>query len=100
MGDLVGYKISAIENLTATNDQFGTIDLTNNEIPVLPELPPLKRLKTLLLPNNRISRIEKNFAESTPRLENLVLTNNKVRRVEKEIICIRTDTTLVLASDL
>ena len=73
-----GYKISAIENLTATNDQFGSIDLTDNEITILPQLPPLKRLRTLLLANNRISRVEKNFTEMTPSLENLVLTNNKV----------------------
>ncbi len=77
----LGYKIPAIENLTATNDQFGTIDLSDNEITVLADLPPLKRLRTLLLPNNRIHRIEKTFSELTPGLENLVLTNNKVWRV-------------------
>lgn len=73
-----GYKISAIENLAATNDQFGTIDLTDNEITVLPGLPPLRRLSTLLLGNNRIHSVEKHFAEFAPALENLVLTNNKV----------------------
>jgi len=73
-----GYKISAIENLIATNDQFGTIDLTDNEITSVPILPPLRRLNTLLLANNRIHSIEKQFADLTPSLENLVLTNNKV----------------------
>lgn len=62
----------------ATNDQFATIELTDNDITILPELPPLKRLKTLLLCNNRISRVDKDFAAITPCLENLVLSNNKV----------------------
>jgi AP-4 complex subunit epsilon-1 len=30
--DLRGYKIPFLENLSATNDQFGTIDLTDNEM--------------------------------------------------------------------
>jgi U2 small nuclear ribonucleoprotein A' len=37
--DLRGYKIPFLENLTATNDQFGTIDLTDNEIAILEYLP-------------------------------------------------------------
>jgi len=37
--DLRGYKIPFIENLSATNDQFGTIDLTDNEIVTLEILP-------------------------------------------------------------
>ena len=30
--DLRNYRIQVLENLTATNDQFGCIDLSNNEI--------------------------------------------------------------------
>ena len=37
--DLRGYKIPYIENLTATNDQFECIDLTENDISKLDELP-------------------------------------------------------------
>lgn len=37
--DLRGFKIPFLENLTATNDQFGTIDLTDNEIATLETLP-------------------------------------------------------------
>ena len=64
--DLRGYKIPYLENLTATNDQFGTIDLTDNEIVKVEGLPPLKKLTSLLLANNRIAKIEAQFAESCP----------------------------------
>ena len=76
--DLRGYKIPFIENLSATNDQFGTIDLTDNEITKLENLPQLFRLVNLLLANNRISRVDLAFAETCPKLESLVLTNNRI----------------------
>ena len=76
--DLRGYKIPFIENLTATNDQFGTIDLTDNEIVALEGLPQLLRLANLLLANNRITKVDPNYAEMCPQLENLILTNNKI----------------------
>ncbi len=90
---LIGYKIAAIENLAATNDQFATIDLTDNEIGALPGLPPLRRLKTFLLANNRITHVERDFAELTPYLESLILTNNKVCSV-RDLACHKADTTL------
>ena len=37
--DLRGYQIPFIENLAATSDQFGCIDLSDNEISFLEELP-------------------------------------------------------------
>ncbi|XP_016091568.1 U2 small nuclear ribonucleoprotein A' [Sinocyclocheilus grahami] len=52
--DLRGYKIPVLENLGATLDQFDTIDLSDNEIRKLDGFPLLKRLKTLLMNNNRI----------------------------------------------
>ncbi|MEE6509307.1 hypothetical protein FKM82_025494 [Ascaphus truei] len=52
--DLRGYKIPVIENLGATLDQFDTIDFSDNEIRKLDGFPLLKRLKTLLVNNNRI----------------------------------------------
>lgn len=82
--ELRGYKIVEIENLTATHDQFGCIDLTDNSITKLERLPKLNRLRSLLLINNRISRVEGNFAIDCPYLENLVLTNNKVTMTLKE----------------
>jgi U2 small nuclear ribonucleoprotein A' len=76
--DLRGYKIAAIENLSATNDQFGCIDLTDNTISRLEHLPKLNRLRTLMLVNNRINKIDPDFGENCPYLESLILTNNKV----------------------
>jgi len=43
-----------IENMGATMDQFDTIDLTDNDIRRLDGFPLLKRVKGLMLSNNRI----------------------------------------------
>ncbi|KAJ3555859.1 hypothetical protein NP233_g12106 [Leucocoprinus birnbaumii] len=71
--DLRGYKIPAIENL---GDQHDAIDFTDNSIITLGNLPLLKRLRTLLLANNRISAISPSLHLSAPNLTTLVLTNN------------------------
>ena len=76
--NLRGFKIMDIQNLSATNDQFACINLSDNSISEVNYLPQLKRLKTLILINNRISKIEKDFAINCPFLTNLVLTNNKI----------------------
>ncbi|XP_036211701.1 U2 small nuclear ribonucleoprotein A'-like isoform X2 [Myotis myotis] len=52
--DLRGYKIPVIENLGATLDQFDAIDFSDNEIRKLDGFPLLRRLKALLVNNNRI----------------------------------------------
>ena len=80
---LRGFKIMEIQNLSATNDQFACINLTDNSISEVNYLPQLKRLKTLMLINNRISKIEKDFAINCPFLTNLVLTNNKISDFEQ-----------------
>ena len=76
--DLRNYRIEIIENLTATNDQFGCIDLTNNSIIKVEKLPQLKRLTTLMLNSNQINSIDLNFNESCTNLSNLLFTNNKI----------------------
>ena len=76
--NLRGFKIMDIQNLSATNDQFACINLSDNSISEVNYLPQLKRLKTLILINNRISKIEKDFAINCPFFTNLVLTNNKI----------------------
>ncbi|KAL6584614.1 hypothetical protein OROMI_003903 [Orobanche minor] len=76
--DLRGNKIAVIENVGATEDQFDTIDLSDNEIVKLENFPYLNRLGTLLLNNNRITRINPNLGEFLPKLHTLVLTNNRL----------------------
>ncbi|KAM6426020.1 U2 small nuclear ribonucleoprotein A' [Liasis olivaceus] len=76
--DLRGYKIPVIENLGATLDQFDTIDFSDNEIRKLDGFPLLKRLKTLLMNNNRLSRIGEGLEQSLPNLTELILINNNI----------------------
>uniref|UniRef100_A0A0E0CIF1 U2A'/phosphoprotein 32 family A C-terminal domain-containing protein n=1 Tax=Oryza meridionalis TaxID=40149 RepID=A0A0E0CIF1_9ORYZ len=76
--DIRGNKIPVIENLGATEDQFDTIDLSDNEIVKLENFPYLNRLGTLLVNNNRITRINPNLGEFLPKLHTLVLTNNRL----------------------
>ncbi|KAK6923286.1 hypothetical protein RJ641_011590 [Dillenia turbinata] len=76
--DLRGNKIAVIENLGATEDQFDTIDLSDNEIVKLENFPYLNRLGTLILNNSRITRINPNIGEFLPKLHTLVLTNNRL----------------------
>lgn len=59
-------------------DQFDAIDLSDNEIVKLENMPYLNRLGTLLINNNRITRINPNIGEFLPKLHTLVLTNNRL----------------------
>lgn len=76
--DLRGNKIAVIENLGATENQFDTIDISDNEIVKLENFPHLNRLGTLLINNNRITRINPNIGEFLPKLHTLILTNNRL----------------------
>jgi len=76
--DLRGHKIPAVENLGITKDQHDAIDLTDNAIIALGNIPLMRRLRTLLLANNRISTISQSLHLSVPNLTTLVLTNNNV----------------------
>lgn len=81
--DLRGYKIPVIENLGATLDQFDTIDLSENDIRKLEGFPLLRRLKSLLLNNNRICRITENLEQSLPQLETIVMTSNNMQELKE-----------------
>lgn len=75
--DLRGNKIAVIENLAATQDQFDSLDLSDNEIRKLECMAVLPRTKMLLFSNNQINRIAENLGRAFPNLEHLVLTNNR-----------------------
>jgi U2 small nuclear ribonucleoprotein A' len=76
--DLRGFKISRIENLILTKDQYECIDLTNNDIQVLGNFTFMPNLSTLLLSNNRIQKIEK---LPLPSLKVLILQNNQLQKL-------------------
>ena len=61
-----------------TQDTHDCIDLTDNSITVLGNIPLLRRLRTLLLANNRVSSISPSLHLSVPHLTTLVLTNNNL----------------------
>nr|CAD7203516.1 unnamed protein product [Timema douglasi] len=63
------------------HDQFDTIDLSDNDIRKLDGFPLLKRLKCLLLNNNRVVRLSEGLEASLPNLETLVLTGNLVQEL-------------------
>ena len=71
-----GNKISVIENLAATQDQFDSLDLSDNDIRKLECMAVLPRVKQLLVSNNRINRVAESLGRAFPKLERLVLTNN------------------------
>jgi U2 small nuclear ribonucleoprotein A' len=78
---LRGLKIPSIENLGGTNDAYECIDLSDNDLIKLANFPPLKRLKTLLLMNNRISRLAEDVFDPLPHLVSVCLTGNKLEKL-------------------
>jgi U2 small nuclear ribonucleoprotein A' len=79
--DLRGYKIPAIENLGATLDQYDTLELSDNDIRKVDGFPLLRRLKCLMLNNNRINRIGEHLEQNLPSLDTLILTNNNIQEL-------------------
>lgn len=80
--DLWDLQIKYIENIELTRDQFGTIDLTKNEIQKVPKFPKLNKLSTLILTHNKIKSLEPGFGEDLIKLENLILMNNLLKSFE------------------
>jgi len=70
-----------IENLGSTEDQFDTLNLCDNEIAKLDNFPKMLRLKSLLVCNNRVARIDATVAESLVHLTSLILTNNHLKHL-------------------
>ncbi|ORZ31882.1 leucine-rich repeat-domain-containing protein [Catenaria anguillulae PL171] len=75
---LRNLHIPELENLGATLNQFDVLNLCDNEISTLGNLPLLPRLKGLLLANNRISRIDDDLHQGAPDLAEIILTNNRI----------------------
>jgi len=78
---LRGLKIPNVENLGGSNDAYEAIDLSDNDLIKLGNFPPLRRLRTLLLMNNRISRIAEDCFSPLPNLISITLTGNKLEKL-------------------
>ena len=65
----------------ATQNQFDAVDLSDNEIVKLEGFPPLARLHTLYLSNNRIARIGAELSQQIPMLKAAYLTNNRLKNL-------------------
>ncbi|KAJ3255042.1 U2 small nuclear ribonucleoprotein [Boothiomyces macroporosus] len=76
--DLRGFKIQKIENLALTRDVNDCLDFTDNDIAKLGNFPLMPNVKTLLLHNNRISKIESTLSKYLPNLEHLILSKNAI----------------------
>jgi len=76
--DLRSSKIQVIENLGVTEDNFDTIDLSDNEIVIFENFPLLKNLKTIFFNNNNISKLKKGYGQTLPNLDTLIFTNNNI----------------------
>ncbi|KNB44496.1 hypothetical protein JH06_3548 [Blastocystis sp. subtype 4] len=64
--DIRGLKIPVMENLGAAEDQFDVIDLSDNSIGCIENIPKFPRLHTLLLNNNLVSKITKGLGANVP----------------------------------
>merc|ERR1712193_160599 len=80
--DLRGNRIAIIENLAVTEDQFDSIDLSENSIVRLEGFPRLLRLRILFLNNNQINRISLGLESHIPNLEMLILAGNNIEKLK------------------
>lgn len=86
----VGERTISLRSLTLSDldigisqlldtDIFECIDLTDNDLIIVPDFPASHRLKTLLLARNRIRVLSHNFASELYNLETVSLINNFIR---------------------
>lgn len=81
--NLRGYKITTIENLGVTQDQYDVIDLSSNEITLIDNFPLLRTLQVLIMNNNRVASIAAELGRFLPQLHTVVLTNNKLNELDQ-----------------
>ena len=63
---------------SASQDNLDCIDLSENEIPRLENFPVMRRLGTLLLAHNVVSRCSSGLGRALPKLHTLVLSQNRL----------------------
>ncbi|RCK56193.1 U2 small nuclear ribonucleoprotein A' [Candida viswanathii] len=99
--------LTELENLSITNDKFQVIDLSNNDLIKLSNIPPnfnkledlllsnnnilyidddafplQNQIKSITLYNNNIYKFQANFKDKFPKLETLVLIGNPITELE------------------
>ena len=78
---LRGFRIADIENLGITRNQYACIDLSDNEISKIENIPSLSRLRTLMIASNVISLISRDAFDGLTELTSLVLSNNRISKL-------------------
>ncbi|ORY33133.1 leucine-rich repeat-domain-containing protein [Naematelia encephala] len=76
--DLRGLQIPVIENLAAHQGGYDTLNLNDNSLTVLSNIPQTTRLTSLHAAQNQISSIAPSLPQSIPNLITLVLTENAI----------------------
>ena len=74
-------KSPSIIFVDRVQNQFDSIDFSDNSIVRLEGFPKLPRLSCLHLNNNRITRIGRGLETALPKLEWLILNNNKIKNI-------------------
>ncbi|WWC91066.1 uncharacterized protein L201_006007 [Kwoniella dendrophila CBS 6074] len=76
--ELRGLQIPVIENLASHQGSYDTLNLTDNSITVLGNIPNSPRLTAIHAAQNQISSISPSLPPNIPNLVTLVLTNNAI----------------------
>ena len=71
-----------IENLGVTQDQYDTIDLSDNDLTTFENFPLLKTLRTIQISNNRINSIVTELGQYLPNVTSVILANNRLSQLE------------------
>jgi len=76
--ELRGLQIPAIENLASHQGTYDTLNLTDNSITSLGNIPLLTRLQSIHIAQNQISSISPSLPPNIPNLVTLILTDNLI----------------------
>ncbi|KAI5965933.1 SNT2 [Candida pseudojiufengensis] len=81
---LRNLDITEIDNLQITRNKFQVIDLTNNDLISLSNVPKnFDNLETLLLGNNNIAYIDEEYLPSDNSIKSISLMNNNLYRFQQ-----------------
>ncbi|KAK4685701.1 U2 small nuclear ribonucleoprotein A', partial [Tremellales sp. Uapishka_1] len=76
--ELRGLQIPVIENLASHQGSYDTLNLTDNSITVLGNIPLSPRLQAIHLAQNNISSISPSLTPNIPNLVTLILSSNAI----------------------